>query len=369
MTVYYVSTAGSDASNGLGPDASHGTNKPWLTLGKLLGATGMASGDTAYVGPGVCREVITVNMTSATVETIIAGDPWNVQGFKDGSGVKLAPGEIQHTAYVTNDKTAASGTNLLNLNGRDFLHFKNMTFVQGSTTAFSASASTDMSFTDCAFIAGHHANPGNMFSITGSFGVALDWTFDRCRFLKGGSAVFAITLPTGVGADYDTNFVIKNACVLGGSGTFITVSTSGTSANEGGGVDALNCTMIAGGTFMSTGSSRNSLTFPCTVNNCFIYSGSGSVFNATEAGAITEDYNLILAAATPRTNVTAGANSISDGSYAPMFFFGQEAIWGAMTRPMGMPTPLSPILGFGDNGSAPATDIFSRPRPAGGEYQ
>ena len=67
MATYYLDFVnGSDANNGLGPDASHASNKPWKTLGKLLGASGFASGDTAYLSPaGPFREVVTVAMTSA----------------------------------------------------------------------------------------------------------------------------------------------------------------------------------------------------------------------------------------------------------------------------------------------------------------
>jgi hypothetical protein len=47
MATYYVSNSGgSDSNNGLGPDASDATNKPWLTIGKALGASGISSGDT-----------------------------------------------------------------------------------------------------------------------------------------------------------------------------------------------------------------------------------------------------------------------------------------------------------------------------------
>ena len=88
MTTYYVDyTNGSDSNNGLGPDASHASNKPWKTIAKLLGASGMASGDTAYLAPGVYRERVTVAMTSATGETFVIGDPLNTQGFKTSGGV------------------------------------------------------------------------------------------------------------------------------------------------------------------------------------------------------------------------------------------------------------------------------------------
>ena len=54
MTVYYVDFVnGLDANNGLGPDASHGSNKPWKTIAKLLGAAGMASGDTTTMSDGL----------------------------------------------------------------------------------------------------------------------------------------------------------------------------------------------------------------------------------------------------------------------------------------------------------------------------
>ena len=69
MATYYISNWGSDSNNGLGPDPTHASNKPWLTIAKALGAAGIASGDTVYLCPGTYRELVTVNMTSATVET------------------------------------------------------------------------------------------------------------------------------------------------------------------------------------------------------------------------------------------------------------------------------------------------------------
>ena len=46
MTTYYVRATGSDGAAG----TSAGT--AWLTIGKALGAAGIASGDTVYVGAG-----------------------------------------------------------------------------------------------------------------------------------------------------------------------------------------------------------------------------------------------------------------------------------------------------------------------------
>ena len=48
MTTYYVSPNGSDSNNGLGPDASHASNKPFLTIGKILGASGVGAAARTY---------------------------------------------------------------------------------------------------------------------------------------------------------------------------------------------------------------------------------------------------------------------------------------------------------------------------------
>ena len=87
--------------------------------------------------------------------------------------------------------------------------------------------------------------------------------------------------------------------------------------------------------------------------------------NANTSGQIVESYNLMYGA-TPRTNVNVGAGSISDGSYAPLFHFGQERIWGGLLRPFGEPMAGSPLLGFGSDGAQTLYDLMLRPRPAGG---
>lgn len=88
MSTYYIdSTNGSDSNNGLGPDASHASNKPFLTIGKLIAASGVfVNGDIAYIAPGYYRETITVGITSLTSEGQIIGDSANSKGFKTSGG-------------------------------------------------------------------------------------------------------------------------------------------------------------------------------------------------------------------------------------------------------------------------------------------
>jgi hypothetical protein len=369
MATYYVcSSTGSDANNGLGPDASAVTNKPWLTIGKALGAAGISSGDTVYIGPGTYREVVTVAMTSAVAETSLLGDPGNAQGFKTAAGVLVSPAEVIWTAYTTNDKTVPSATSLLNFAGRDFLTFQFITFVLGSNAigidAKTTLTSTDITFKDCTILDFYPTNHRGIRLGVG-FGISANWLIDRCIFCCGSAGVpINIELTSaGAGADYDANIIFRNSRIISTAGTTFLIANLSALAFRGGGVVLRNITGSGGTTFMSTAATFISTTFPCTVTNSFISGATG--LSAGTAGQITENYNINMCSTT-LTNVTAGANSINDYSYAPLLQFGQEYISGMQQRPYGEPMNGSPLLGFGNDGSQTAYDGLNRLRPAGG---
>lgn len=377
MTVYYVSPYGNDSNNGLGPDPGHASNKPWLTLTKLLGVTGFSSGDTGKICPGVYRETVTVAMTSATAETKVTGDVDNASGFKDGSGNLVPGGEIIWTAYTTNDKTAPAAAATLNLDGRPFLTFEHITFVGGNANpgcvVASAANSTATTFTSCCFLGGTQSN-GSLIAYTGVADVAGDWTIDRCLCLNtagngSSSQSVLISLPTSASADYDINVQVKNCLFLGG-GRGVHISTSGASAFKGGGVDVLNCTFLySASRSVYAGTANLSTSIPCTAYNCVIIC-SGNALEAATSGQLVEDYNVIYAI-TPRTNVSAGANSIASSSslsYALLADIGQSMHIGRPLRPFLSPLAGSPLLGFGNQAGGPAVDAWNRIRPAGGAH-
>lgn len=368
MTIYFVDFInGLDANNGLGPDASHATNKPWKTIAKLLGAAGMASGDTAHLSPaGPFRETVSVAMTSAVAETFILGDPTNAQGFKSSGGVLVVPGEVILTAYTTNDTTAPAATVTLNLNGRDFLTFQYLTIIGGNASPSCVTAVTTNSvnivFRDCKMISGHVSN--SVLSYTGLADIASNWIIDRCRVFCYSNNAIAITLPTSASADYDSNFSIQNSEVVCLNSNGISVAATGAAAFKAGGVDVLNCTLITRSCALTTTGANLSTAIPCTCNNSLIISGAGAALNANAVGQITENYCRIISAS-PRTNVTAGANSIADMSHAPLIDLGFPQQLGFMSRPYWGASANSPLLGFGSVG-APLVDILNRPRPSGG---
>lgn len=345
MTTYYVRLSGNDSNAGTSAGAA------WRTLGKALGAAGIASGDIVYVGAGTYREVVTVAMTSPVAETKVIAD---VDGAQTGDA-----GEVIWSAFTTNDTSAPSGSSLLDLAGRDFLTFERITIVAGSVAPISAATttSTDIKFTECV-INNLHSNPVT-FNVVAGAGVALNWTIDRCIFW-GRTTIAQFTL-TRHSADYDVNVLIQNSLLLAMTNSCVFVTATGAGAGFGGGVDVRNCTLFGGASVIQT-AANVATSIPCTVNNCVILGTTG--LNANTAGQITENYNLIKAA-TPRTNVTAGTNS--QVNYAPLMNLSHEhLVVGTMPRLLGTPQAGSPLLGFGDDGTAPSVDLLNRPRPAGG---
>lgn len=367
MATYYVDFVnGLDANNGLGPDASHATNKPWKTLTKLLGASGMASGDTAYLSPaGPFRETVSVAMTSATAETKVIADPANAQGFKTSGGALVAPGDVTLTAYTTNDTTAPTSTALLVLAGRDFLTFQGITFIGGNgfTVDGSTTTATNVSFLDCTFIQGMQANTAS-WRATAAADTPLHWLIDRCRFLKGAGTCLALTLTTSASADYDADVLIRNCVVIGNAGTFVSVIATGAAAFKGGGVDVVNCSCVNSANFLQTGTNI-STSIPCTATGNFVITGSNVALNANTSGQITENYNVFLTSVA-HTNVSDGANSKRDGSVAPLIEIGQSYVSGRMPRPLFTPMSGSPLLGRDASATGAAYDLLNRIRPAGG---
>ncbi len=361
MATYFVSPSGNDSNNGLGPDASNPTNKPWLTLGKLLGAAGMASGDTAYVCPGTYRESVTMALTVPTAETAVYGDPWNAQGFCDAGGNRITPGDVIWTCYTTNDKTAPGSPTVLTYSSRNFMRFENITFV-GSITA---STVKECIWRRCTFIAAANVTYPLILTVGSSIG---NCTIDKCQFIGARTSLNCI-LGRVSGADYDANIQITSCLFTSNHWTVISVGSTGAGANFGGGVDVLNCTFYVDSSAITVADASISTSIPCTIYNSVIYNGpSGDhAFKANASGQITENYNLLYCT-NARSNVSTGANSVGGGTphvYAKLFEYGQAQLWGRQPRPAFSPTKDSPLLGFGNQAGAPSDDLLGAPRPSG----
>ena len=351
---YYVGPGGSDGAAG----TSYANR--WLTIGKALGAAGIASGDTVYITPGTYREVVTVAMTSATATTNIIGDV-------DGSHTSGAPGPVVWTGYTTNDTTSPSATVVLNLSSRDYLYFSNIMFVAAGTQCVDVpTGSTNITFMDCSFQQSFSGSTNHrLFTITTpASGGAAAHLIERCTFLSSSANATNCTIEvayTRSAADYDPNIIFRNCLVVGSGVQAVRVSSTGAGAGFGGGAIIENCTMIGSGAVVVQ-DANVSTTYPIIIRNCFIM-GSNAAFSATTSGQIVESYNIISGSGTIRTNVSVGTGSAS--TYSVPLTLGMERLWGANPRPFFTPLPSTPMVGFG-SASAPTTDILNRVRPSGG---
>jgi hypothetical protein len=349
MAIYYVRKGGSDSNNGLSAGAA------WLTIGKALGASGISSGDTVYIGAGVYREVSTVSMVSPTVETKFIGD---VTGEHTGDA-----GIVRWTGFLTNDKSSSSNSILLDLNSRSFLTFQNIYFCRAGTIVSSgASAATNIKFSSCVFF---QQGPSTAISKTVPHGQSAQWIIEDCILFARVQAIL-ITLILGTVDDYDANIVIRNCRFIGISGSpSISAQAQGTGDKYGGGITVTNCTRT-GGTGPFINGAGASVIYPIYVYNCIAWTNTGTTLLANVEGQIVEDYNYFLANVI-RSNTAVGANTLSGESFSLHHHMGETFMWGMTPRPETMPMDDSPLLGFGAAGSPTvSTDALGIPRPSGG---
>lgn len=351
MSNYYVRKTGSDLAAGTSPATA------WATIGKALGASGITSGDTVYIGAGTYREAVTIAMTSATVNTNVIGD---ITGQFTGDA-----GEIVWTAYTTNDTTAPSANATINLAGRDFLTFQYITFIGGGGTngscvdAATTLTSVNIVFRDCVFQSGKAVQ---LVTIKNSATGAMNWTFDRCVFYPAYWTAVYVLLSLVSGADYDVNIVFQN-CIIHNTDIGIYLDTYNAGSFKPGGIDLFGCTVGSMTSAIYPATTGYSTSIPCTVYGCVIFGGYGAL-KATTSGQITENYN-ILSGNVPRTNVTAGANSSSDYSKALAMHIGQDHLIGRDAMPFLTPMASSGVNGFANGTNVPSVDFLNRARPSG----
>lgn len=358
MATWYVRKTGSNSNAGTSAGAA------WATLQKALTASnGVANGDTVYVGAGVYREFIAVGLVVTANVDIIA----DVDGSQTGDA-----GEVRVTPYDTNDTTLPSASTIpFDFGTKSYFTFKNFVFVGGKSAAIwimrMQAGSHDINFLDCLFHYAGNQSALPMVDITGQAGVSLNTSFKRCIFFGIQGVGINITMPIHT-SEYNANVLIENCRMLGGL-VLLTLARSGTPGSLAYGFTVQNNTVIGpGGSLASlniyiadTGVTMTNVACLC-YNNIFF----GGSIRAGTTSMVTEDYNYI-ATVTPRTNITAGTHSKSDGSYAPLMEVGQAAFQGRRTREFCVPTFDSPLLGFGSAGTPPTVDALNRPRPAGGQ--
>ncbi len=351
MANRFVRKGGNDANTGLSNALAGGggATGAWLTIGKALGASGMADGDVLYVGAGTYREVVTIGFTPTGTTSIIA----DVDGSQTGD-----PGPVVWSAYTTNDSTAPANTAALTLNGKNFLSFSKFYFMGGAPNPSVVNATTtgshDITFTDCTFVPGVATTAGNCISQVGTAAAQDHWLLDRCRFLwfnQSRCLSFAnATSASGNGVatgDWDRDVVIRNCLFVSTHPSqAIYWTSSGANTFKQGGLKVYDCTFVGGsvGTAVIYADTGASINVPVVVSNCHFY-GVNVAIGADANGKVVEDYNLIQAT-TPRSNVAIGPFSNAN-MLAVYPSLGYDWTIGANPRPPFSPwAATAPSLGF-----------------------
>jgi hypothetical protein len=327
MATYYVKNGGNDLSAGTSAATA------WATVAKALGASGISSGDTVYIAPGIYTEQITIGMTSATATTSIIGNP-------TGSlfaGVNPAPVIITNL-NATLSANSYTGT-VITSSAKNFLDWQNISFKTNANSLIIATSTRNWSFSKCIFTSVR--NSGGLVSITAPTSLSLNLTVSDCIFMGANSH-----LSISGNNVSDTTSIQTSVFLVAGDYCIVATSVGGYVSN---------CTFI-GCANRAINLSSGSLTFPLYVqNSLFMATYSIDLFCSGVANAIIENYNRLLGPV-PRSNVATGANSVTTGDIG--FDVGESLLYGLNNLQVFTSAETTPNKSFGIATNAPAADMY-----------
>lgn len=329
MTTRYCGIGGNDANDGL----SWANRK--LTLNGVED-TPVASGDIVYVGPGVYRELLTLDVSGASEIAYIA----DVTGeHTDGVG-----GQVRITGS-DNDQTGARN-NCIVASAKNYRTFRGFRLDGSLQHTINATNCSNWILEDCTL---DGINAGSQYLVLIS-GTGTSWTMRRCVVL--GTAVAHSIYITHTSTVDNAGHLFEN-CLFMGQQRLINTERVG-------GITVKNCSFLYCGTGIRIGTAI-SVGQTIIVNNCLFHACS-TALQATVTGEITEDYNNFYGCGTNRTNTATGSNSVSYATLlqSPLLLsgikfpwqFGELSQWSALRRIAG--TGMSTNDQFGI--TRPATD-------------
>ena len=369
MATYFVRKTGLDSNDGLTKGAA------FLTIDKA--ANTVAAADTVYVGAGVYRELVIIDVegTSGSVIAWIA----DVDGANTDD-----PGLVIISAYA-NELSGASRGSCVRLNThKRFNTFTGFVMTGGTIAVISDASATDndyegLEIDDCVIIAGESNADDTIkldYNNTSTAPATTGLRIRRCVF-QGGPVDLQWNEQTT--ADVDLDVIIESCLFVGASrdatsnAAFIWNQVGSTSTFSAGGVVINNCTFI-GCAYAVVVDNTTTTTNVVDVRNCTFLNCQNALHKVTtDDGMLTSNYNTFLFVFTPYTNTTAGGNDRSNNT--------DPGLWGGLSdypllRFMGW-SPYRPwepirlqddayihgVIGDANTGDAPAFDLFNEARP------
>lgn len=329
MATYYVRQDGNDANTGLGSTGA----LAWKTLQKALGATGIGSGDTVYIAPGIYIEAVVIGGTYSA-PTYIIGDPTASQF----SGVSA--GLVNHTSFNAAGTVILIGANLISGTSKSYLKFSYINWTHGLPNGYGAAGNTVVisgryiEFTNCVFeqVYPYYTH----IQLSALSGQAANAVISKCIFLRG---AYGIELLAGSN-QVDTSSISSCLFILTGQQVISITSTQ---------TKIYNCTMLTSAQYsvvLYAGSATNKTS---VYNNIIPGQLYVDVSNSME-----ENYNRLVGS---RAGVIpVGSNSTNSGTTG--IDIGQALLFGLPNSQMLTSGLISPNKSYGITANAPVTDLY-----------
>lgn len=312
----------------------------------------MVANDTVYVGPGVYREQLTMDVSGG------AGTPITYIGDVTGENTNDVGGLVRITGS-DDDQTGTRSRCIYGAAARNYRTFRGF-MLDGATSAHvQFNGSTGMVIEDCYFADG--GDGGVQLLVSDTTPASAVPIIRRCFFLWAGTSSL---VEFDAVADVNIGGYIENCIFAGGkngiAGELEFDDTYGTTVR--------NCTFLwteGHGILADNVTATNEI----YVNNCLFSGIGGYAVNSDNVNVIIEDYNNFWGNTLDRFNVSTGLNSTAymtlwqpptlhagasqvSGFRFP-WWFGELSEWSQVKQ----------ILGSGE----PAVDLFGIARPATAE--